>query len=109
MGRRSDVFLASLLILFLELACIRWFPAHVLFLTYFTNTVLFAAFLGMSPGCLAAGRRWDGLAWSGVLLAFSMAAAQAIARWWTVPRGLAVAVEEKVPDVVFFGAEAPQA
>jgi SAM-dependent methyltransferase len=109
MARRSDVFLASLLILFLELACIRWFPAHVLFLTYFTNTVLFAAFLGMSAGCLAAGRPRDGLAWSGVLLALSMAAAQAIARWWTIPRGLAVAVEEKVPDVVFFGAEAPRA
>src|SRR5438067_7074542 len=51
-----DLFLISLLILFLELACIRWFPAHVLFLTFFTNTVLLACFLGMSVGCLAAGR-----------------------------------------------------
>jgi SAM-dependent methyltransferase len=108
MGRRSDVFLASLLILFLELACIRWFPAHVLFLTYFTNTVLFAAFLGMSAGCLAARRALDGLAWTGPLLALAMAAGQGIARWWTVPRGLGIAVEEKSPQVVFFGAEAPR-
>ena len=53
MRARGDLFLISLLILFLELACIRWFPAHVLFLTFFTNTVLLACFLGMSLGCLA--------------------------------------------------------
>ena len=29
---RLDLFLISVLILFLEPACIRWFPAHVLFL-----------------------------------------------------------------------------
>jgi SAM-dependent methyltransferase len=108
MPRRFDIFLASLLILFLELCCIRWFPAHVLFLTYFTNTVLFAAFLGMSAGCLAAGRRVDGLRWSGLLLALAMAAAQGIARWWTIPRGLGIAVEDHAPQVVFFGAEAPR-
>ncbi|MBL8799582.1 MAG: hypothetical protein JNM56_37210, partial [Planctomycetia bacterium] len=51
---RLNLFLISVLILFLELACIRWFPAHVLFLTFFTNTVLLACFLGMSLGCLAA-------------------------------------------------------
>ena len=42
--------------LFLELACIRWFPSHVLFLTFFTNTVLLACFVGMSVGCLVARR-----------------------------------------------------
>ena len=52
MRSRTDVFLISLLLLFLELACIRWFPSHVLYLTFFTNTVLLAAFLGMSLGCL---------------------------------------------------------
>src|SRR5689334_16542709 len=51
---RMDLFLISVLILFFELACIRWFPAHVLYLTFFTNTVLLACFLGMSLGCLAA-------------------------------------------------------
>jgi hypothetical protein len=42
------------LVLFLELACIRWFAAYVVFLQFFTNVVLIASFLGMSCGCLAA-------------------------------------------------------
>lgn len=49
-----DLFVVSGLILFLELAFIRWFPAHVLFLTFFTNVVLLACFVGMSVGCLTA-------------------------------------------------------
>ena len=57
MRNRIDLFIASVLVLFLELACIRWFPAHVLFLTFFTNVMLLASFLGISVGCLAAGRR----------------------------------------------------
>src|SRR5207248_9401391 len=44
--------LVSVLILFLELACIRWFPAHVLFLMFFTIVVLLAFFLGLLLGCL---------------------------------------------------------
>src|SRR2546426_609147 len=72
-----ELFLISLLILFLELACIRWFPAHVLFLTFFTNTVLLACFLGMSVGCLAAGRDWNLILWTPALLALALAAANA--------------------------------
>ena len=52
-----DLFLISFLILFFELACIRWFGSTVIFLTFFTNIVLMACFLGVSVGCLAAGRR----------------------------------------------------
>ncbi len=44
---KVDLFLASALFLFLELALIRWLPAHVLFLTFFTNTILLASFLGL--------------------------------------------------------------
>src|SRR6516225_8116744 len=72
---RLDLFLISVLILFLELACIRWFPAHVLFLTFFTNTVLLACFLGMSVGCLAARHRRNYLTWTPVLLVVALAAA----------------------------------
>src|SRR5436190_20232254 len=74
---RWDLFLISLVILFLELACIRWFPAHVLFLTFFTNTVLLACFLGMSVGCLAAGRKRDFLTHTPLLLAVALGAAYA--------------------------------
>jgi SAM-dependent methyltransferase len=52
-----DLFVVSFLILFMELACIRWFGSTVVFLTFFTNIVLLAAFLGISVGCLAASNR----------------------------------------------------
>ena len=45
-----NLFLIGFLILFLELACIRWFSANVIFLQFFTNIVLIACFLGMSCG-----------------------------------------------------------
>ena len=59
--RRVDLhlFLISFVILFFELACIRWFGSTVIFLTFFTNLVLMACFLGMSrrlPGGVAAAR-----------------------------------------------------
>src|SRR5438046_4006946 len=69
------LFLISTLILFLELACIRWFPAHVLYLTFFTNTVLLASFLGMSVGCLAAGHSRSYLRWTPSLLAVGVGVA----------------------------------
>jgi len=43
-----NLFLVGFLVLFLELACIRWFAAQVIFLQFFTNLVLIACFLGMS-------------------------------------------------------------
>jgi hypothetical protein len=67
-GERSNIrfqainlFLVGFLVLFLELACIRWFAAYVVFLQYFTDVVLIASFLGMSCGCLAARQRRDWL------------------------------------------------
>ncbi|MCI0640018.1 MAG: hypothetical protein L0Y72_07695 [Gemmataceae bacterium] len=76
-----DRFLISFLILFLELACIRWFGAHVLFLTFFTNCVLLACFLGMSLGCLAARRARNYLSWTPPLLALAMAASLGLEAW----------------------------
>ena len=72
------LFLISFIILFLELAAIRWFPAHVLYLTFFTNVVLLASFLGMSVGCLAAGNRRNYLNWTPLLLVVALAAAHAV-------------------------------
>jgi len=80
-SRLSDgfgLFLISLVILFLELACIRWFPAHVLYLTFFTNVVLLACFLGMSVGCLAARHRRNYLTWTPLLLVIALATAHAV-------------------------------
>ena len=77
-GDGFDLFLISVLILFLELASIRWFPAHVLYLTFFTNVVLLACFLGMSVGCLAANHRRRYLTWTPLLLLIALAAAHAV-------------------------------
>src|SRR6185295_18610377 len=52
-----DLLLISFLILFFELACIRFFGSTVVFLTFFTNIVLMACFLGMTVGCLTATRK----------------------------------------------------
>src|SRR5947199_9870948 len=75
---RLRLFWISGLLLFLELACIRWFPAHVLFLTFFTNLVLLASFLGMSVGCLAARRPQRYLTWTPALLALAVVAAHTV-------------------------------
>src|SRR5215213_3144739 len=59
-----DLFLISFLILFFELAAIRWFGSTVVFLTFFTNIVLLACFLGMSIGLLCAARRQNFIRWT---------------------------------------------
>ena len=72
---RFDLFLISFLTLFLELTCIRWFPSHVLFLTFFTNTVLLASILGISVGCLAANRKSNLLIWTPLILMIGLGSA----------------------------------
>ncbi|HSA60347.1 MAG TPA: hypothetical protein VLJ37_11760 [bacterium] len=100
-----DLFLISAVILFLELAAIRWFPAHVLYLTFFTNVVLLACFLGMSVGCLAANRRRNYLAWTPFLLVVALAAAHFV----EISSGsLAKFIDvgqQASPQLIFFGTE----
>ena len=55
-GGRTRIFLLSFTLLFFELLCIRWIPAYVRYLSYFTNFILLASFLGMGLGILAARR-----------------------------------------------------
>src|SRR4029079_9163081 len=61
------LFVASFLVLFLETAVIRWMPAYVRLLAYFSNFILLAAFLGIGLGCLIATRR-NLIAWFPALL-----------------------------------------
>jgi spermidine synthase len=49
-------FLASFLVLFLEIALIRWMPAYIRLLAYFSNFILLASFLGIGVGCLLAAK-----------------------------------------------------
>ncbi len=56
---RWTLFLCSFTILFVELALIRWIPAYVRALGFFTNFVLLGSFLGIGLGILQARRRVD--------------------------------------------------
>ncbi len=56
---RVHLFLCSFTILFIELALIRWIPAYVRALGFFTNFVLLGSFLGIGLGILQARRRVD--------------------------------------------------
>jgi SAM-dependent methyltransferase len=103
--RSLELFLVSALILFLELACIRWFPAHVLFLTFFTNIVLLASFLGMSLGCLAASHRRNYLVWTPIVLALTLVAAFMVEEY-RYRLGIGVG-NQASPQMIFFGTESP--
>ena len=64
--RGLRLFLVSFLVLFLEVALIRWMPAYIRLLSYFSNFILLASFLGIGVGCLLAGLLLDaaGLMWT---------------------------------------------
>ena len=101
-----NLFLVGFLVLFFELACIRWFSAYVIFLQFFTNVVLIACFLGMSCGCLAARRRWTWLAWFPHIALTTVLAALAMFAIYHRWEGLAVDVGHQAsPQEVFFGTE----
>ncbi len=57
------LFVSSFLVLFLETALIRWLPAYVRLLAYFSNFILLASFLGIGIGCLLATRRRNLFVW----------------------------------------------
>jgi SAM-dependent methyltransferase len=56
MSIRLRLVLSSCLMLFLELALIRWTAANIVHLGYFSNFVLLGSFLGVGLGFLRAGR-----------------------------------------------------
>src|SRR3979411_1933161 len=70
---RSRLVLASALMLFVELALIRWTAENNLHLAYVQNFVLLASFLGIGVGFLRADMERDLLAWSAVVLAVLVA------------------------------------
>ena len=50
-GRNAKLFLVSFLILFLEIALIRWISTEIRIFAYVNNLVLLACFLGLGVGC----------------------------------------------------------
>ena len=71
---RRRLFLASFLMLFVELVLIRWLGAHIAYLSFFSNFVLLGSFLGIGIGFLAVDRsdwfRWAPT-WLGALIFLS--------------------------------------
>ena len=100
-----ELILISSVILFLELACIRWFPAHVLYLTFFTNVVLLASFLGMSVGCLAANRKRNYLRWTPLLLVIALAVAHMLESSSNSFMKYVDVGNQTSPQQVYFGTE----
>jgi SAM-dependent methyltransferase len=108
-ARRATVelFLVSFLILFFELACIRWFGSIVIFLAFFTNVVLMACFLGVSVGCLTARRRFNFVNGfiPGVLLAVTLAYLLLWAYFRSESRLTIDVGGQESPQQIYFGAD----
>ncbi len=68
-GEGTRLFLASFLMLFVELALIRWVAAYQVYVAFFTNFVLLASFLGIGVGFLRARARRDLSRWAPAALA----------------------------------------
>jgi spermidine synthase len=66
---RLRLVLLSFLMLFVELALIRWMGSNVVYLSYFSNFVLLGSFLGIGIGFLRARGSVQTFAWAPVALA----------------------------------------
>ncbi len=86
--------LGSALMLFLELALIRWLGANVVHLSYFTNFVLLGSFLGIGVGFLLSRGERSILPWAPVLLALLVLGV----------RFFPVSIDRTGADVIFFTA-----
>jgi Spermine/spermidine synthase domain len=84
----------SFLSLFMELALIRWAGSNIVYLSYFSNFVLLASFLGLGLGFLLAQRRVRLFTYLLPTLGVFVLAALA--------GGLSIQVPESTGDVVFF-------
>src|SRR5260370_3920221 len=67
-GDQTKLVLSSFLMLFVELALIRWITANNVYITEATNFVLLASFLGIGIGFLNAPSSRDYLRWTPVAL-----------------------------------------
>jgi len=88
------LFLLSFLMLFVELALIRWTGAKVVYLSYFSNFVLLASFLGIGVGFLRARSATNLFPLAPVLLAAMMAFVIVFP----------VQINRSGSDLIFFGA-----
>lgn len=67
-GIATRLVLSAALMLFVELALIRWLGSNVVHLSYFSNFVLLGSFLGIGAGFLISRKSWSIWPWSLPLL-----------------------------------------
>lgn len=72
MNDRARLILLSFLMLFVELALIRWSGANVIYLSYFSNFVLLGSFLGIGIGFLRGRARFNSFQYAPTALALLM-------------------------------------
>jgi len=94
MNNRLRLVLLSFLMLFVELALIRWTGSNIVYLSYFSNFVLLGSFLGIGVGFLRAKARVNLFRWSPVALALLVA----------FVRLFPVRVNRSGAQLIFFGA-----
>ena len=85
--------LLSALMLFVELALIRWTGSNVVFLSYFSNFVLLGSFLGIGLGFLRGRARVNLFGWAPVLLMVFVAFVLVFP----------VQIDRSGSDLIFFG------
>jgi SAM-dependent methyltransferase len=94
---RARLLLGSALMLFLELALIRWTGSNVVHLSYLANFVLLGSFLGVGLGFLRARRPRDLTGWSPLVLAGLVAFVSLFP----------VTVDQRSADVLYFTSVSP--
>lgn len=103
MGPRAHLFRTSLLLLYLEVALLRWVGAYVPFASFFTHHVLLGALLGVSLGFFLTGRR-ERLLRAAPLALLATLAAGAVFHVLHAQGLLSVRVDDPSdPDRIFFG------
>src|SRR5438270_1286127 len=93
-SQRVRLVALSFLMLFVELALIRWIGSNVLYLSYFSNFVLLASFLGIGLGFLRANAAHD-------LFPFAPIALTALVAFVRV---FPVEIDRSGTELIFFGA-----
>ena len=93
-SQRLRLVALSFLMLFLELALIRWIGSNVLYLSYFSNFVLLASFLGIGLGFLRANAARD-------LFGFAPIALTALVAFVRI---FPVEIDRSGTELIFFGA-----
>lgn len=97
LGDRARLVLLSGVMLFVELALIRWAGSNVIYLSYFSNFILLGSFLGIGIGFLRARARRDLSGWAPI----------ALAAFVVVVAAFPVSISQDDPSVFFFSSLSP--